>query len=98
MQLERAVDPVAVARPDVSAFRDGSGCGGPHRQAPRQDDPIESSAQWTSTGDGRVSAGLLRTFSGHQNQRPSRAAIDGVMNDRTMSVSNRSPRPIVVPP
>ena len=34
---------------------------------------------------------------GHQNQRPSSAAIDGVMNDRTTRVSNSRPRPMVVP-
>lgn len=42
-------------------------------------------------------AGRGRTFSGHQNHRPIRAAIDGVMNDRTIRVSNSSPSPIVVP-
>jgi hypothetical protein len=34
---------------------------------------------------------------GHQNQRPSSVAMDGVMKDRTISVSNIRPRPIVVP-
>ena len=44
------------------------------------------------TGRGRV-----RTCCGHQNQRPSSAAIDGVMNDRITSVSKINPMPIVVP-
>ena len=33
----------------------------------------------------------------HQNHRPSYAAMDGVMNDRTISMSNSTPRAIVVP-
>ena len=49
------------------------------------------------TGFCLTRAGRERTFSGHQNQRPSSAATDGIMNDRTTSVSNRSPKPIVVP-
>ena len=44
-----------------------------------------------------VLAGRGRTRCGHQNQRPSSAAIDGVMNDRTISVSNSRPIAIVVP-
>ena len=42
-------------------------------------------------------AGRGRTFSGHQNHRPSSAAIDGVMNERTISVSKIRPTPMVVP-
>ena len=42
-------------------------------------------------------AGRGRTICGHQNQRPSSAAIDGVMNERTTSVSNSRPKAIVVP-
>jgi hypothetical protein len=42
-------------------------------------------------------AGRGRTLIGHQNQRPSSAAMDGVMNERTTNVSNNRPRPIVVP-
>jgi hypothetical protein len=45
-----------------------------------------------------MSAGLLRTLSGHQNHLPSKAVIDGVINERTISVSKSRPRPIVVPP
>ena len=41
--------------------------------------------------------GRDRTRCGHQNHLPSSAAMDGVMNDRTTSVSNSSPSPIVVP-
>jgi hypothetical protein len=44
-----------------------------------------------------VLAGRGRTLIGHQNQRPSSAAMDGVMNERTTSVSNSRPGPIVVP-
>jgi len=44
-----------------------------------------------------VLAGRRRTLCGHQNQRPRSAAMDGVMNERTISVSNNSPRPMVVP-
>lgn len=36
-------------------------------------------------------------FSGHQNQRPSSAAIDGVIKERTINVSNSRPRPMVIP-
>jgi hypothetical protein len=35
-----------------------------------------------------VLAGRGRTLIGHQNQRPSRAAMEGVMNERTTNVSN----------
>lgn len=42
-------------------------------------------------------AGCSRTFNGHQNHRPSSAAIDGIMNERTIRVSNSRPSPIVVP-
>ena len=42
-------------------------------------------------------SGRERTLSGHQNQRPSSAAVAGTMNDRTTRVSNNSPRPMVVP-
>ena len=42
-------------------------------------------------------AGRGRTRSGHQNHRPSKVAIDGVMNERTISVSNSRPSAIVVP-
>ena len=38
-----------------------------------------------------------RTFWGHQNQRPSSAAMDGVMNDRTINVSDSGPNPMVLP-
>jgi hypothetical protein len=31
---------------------------------------------------------VLRTRIGHQNRRPSNAAMDSVMNDRTITVSN----------
>ena len=41
--------------------------------------------------------GRVRTTCGHQNQRPISAAIDGVMNDRTISVSNSSPSAMVLP-
>ena len=41
--------------------------------------------------------GRVCTRCGHQNQRPRSAAIDGVMNERTISVSNSRPSPIVVP-
>ncbi len=34
---------------------------------------------------------------GHQNQRPSSAAIAGVMNERTIRVSNSRPNAMVVP-
>ena len=34
---------------------------------------------------------------GHQNHRPRIAAIDGVIKDRTIRVSNSNPRPIVDP-
>jgi hypothetical protein len=44
-----------------------------------------------------VLAGRGRTRCGHQNQRPRSAATDGVMKERTISVSNNSPRPMVVP-
>ena len=44
-----------------------------------------------------VLAGRGRTRCGHQNQRPSSAAIDGVMNERTIRVSNSRPSAIVVP-
>lgn len=44
-----------------------------------------------------VLAGRGRTSCGHQNQRPSSAATEGVMNARTTNVSNKSPKPIVVP-
>ncbi len=42
-------------------------------------------------------AGRERTGTGHQNQRPSRVAIAGIMKARTTNVSNSSPSPIVVP-
>src|SRR6185312_6951043 len=42
-------------------------------------------------------AGRRRTRCGHQNQRPSSTAIDGVRNERTTSVSNNRPMPMVVP-
>ena len=44
-----------------------------------------------------VLAGRGRTRTGHQNHRPSNAAIDGVMNARTTSVSKSRPRANVVP-
>src|ERR1700744_873410 len=44
-----------------------------------------------------VLAGRGRTCCGHQNQRPSIAAMDGVMNARTTSVSNNKPIAIVDP-
>src|ERR1700743_1746516 len=44
-----------------------------------------------------VLAGLAVTRCGHQNQRPRSVATEGVMNERTISVSNSSPRPMVVP-
>jgi hypothetical protein len=44
-----------------------------------------------------VLAGRGRTLIGHQNQRPSRAAMEGVMNERTTNVSNIRPGPMVVP-
>jgi hypothetical protein len=37
---------------------------------------------------GATSGSQGRTFWGHQNQRPRRAATDGVMSDRTIKVSN----------
>ena len=48
--------------------------------------------------DWLLCVGRVETFSGHQNHRPSRAAIEGVMRERTMRVSKRRPRPMVVPP
>jgi hypothetical protein len=39
----------------------------------------------------------VRTSVGHQNQRPISAATEGIMNDRTINVSNSRPRAIVVP-
>lgn len=48
------------------------------------------------TGRAMWLAGRGRTFCGHQNQRPSSAAIDGVISERTINVSNSRPRPIVV--
>jgi hypothetical protein len=39
----------------------------------------------------------LGSVKGHQNQRPSSVAIDGVTNDRMMKVSSNNPRPMVVP-
>src|SRR6201987_882912 len=44
-----------------------------------------------------VLAGRGRTLIGHQNQRPSSAAMDGVMNDLTIRVSNKRPSPMGVP-
>ena len=41
--------------------------------------------------------GLVRMRCGHQNQRPSRAAIEGVMKERTTRVSNSRPIPMVLP-
>ena len=38
-----------------------------------------------------------KVFSGHQNQRPSAAAMEGVMNDRTINVSTSRPNPMVAP-
>jgi hypothetical protein len=49
------------------------------------------------TGRSRKLAGRGRTFCGHQNQRPSSAVMDGIMNARTTNVSNTRPRPMVVP-
>src|SRR6476469_2986822 len=37
---------------------------------------------------GATSGSQGRTFWGHQNQRPRRAATDGVISDRTIKVSN----------
>jgi protein Tex len=51
---------------------------------------VSSSPNFTGTG-------RFRTRTGHQNHRPRIAAMDGVMNDRTISVSNSRPRAIVVP-
>jgi NADP-dependent 3-hydroxy acid dehydrogenase YdfG len=63
--------------------------------------PVEMSIYGPVTAAHQVIPGMLagrgRTLSGHQNQRPSSAAIDGVMNERTISVSNSRPRAIVVP-
>ena len=41
--------------------------------------------------------GRSRTICGHQNQRPMRAAMDGVMNDRITRVSNNRPSAMVLP-
>jgi hypothetical protein len=41
--------------------------------------------------------GLVRTRCGHQNQRLISAAIDGVMKERTTSVSNSRTIPMVLP-
>jgi len=41
--------------------------------------------------------GRCRTCCGHQNHLPSSAAMDGVISDRTISVSKSRPRPMVVP-
>ena len=58
----------------------------------------EGTREWTG-GNGRSNAlaGRDRTCIGHQNQRPNRAAMEGVMNERTTKVSNSRPRPTVVP-
>ncbi len=42
--------------------------------------------------------GRDRTFNGHQNHGPRMAAIDGVISERTISVSSSSPIPMVIPP
>lgn len=51
-----------------------------------------SYVQYTLLGIGRGPFG-----NGHQNHRPSSPARDGVINERTMSVSNNRPRPMVLP-
>src|ERR1700687_535933 len=65
------------------------------------DAPVfESLVRGSVTGSPEESlclAGRERTLCGHQNQRPRSAAMDGVMNERTTSVSNNRPRPMVVP-
>ena len=48
------------------------------------------SGQGCGTGRGR-------TTCGHQNHRPSSAAMAGVMNERTIRVSNNRPSAIVLP-
>ena len=40
---------------------------------------------------------MLKVSSGHQNQRPSAAAIAGVMKARTINVSTSRPNPIAMP-
>lgn len=44
-----------------------------------------------------LEAALGRTRRGHQNQRPSTVAAAGIMNERTIRVSNNNPIMIVVP-
>jgi hypothetical protein len=65
-------------------------CGRAQDTAPCGDSTGSAFGQGRGTGHGRARCG-------HQNQRPSRAASDGVMSDRTTSVSKSSPRPMVVP-
>src|ERR1700760_1689093 len=57
---------------------------------------LEDSARCLGLGHGE-GTGRCRTICGHQNHLPSNAAMDGVINDRTTSVSNSNPRPMVVP-
>src|ERR1700733_7651891 len=64
------------------------GGGGSNRARPIGRGPV---------GRSNALAGRGRTCCGHQNQRPSSAAMDGVMNARTTSVSNSRPRPMVIP-
>ena len=58
---------------------------------------VVASGSGSGSGSGAALPAVRKVFSGHQNHRPSAAAIDGVMNDRTMSVSTSSPKPMVVP-
>lgn len=76
------------------------------RRGPAAHKRYDESAQ-TRTGDSpgfgewiasaEVRAGRALTRIGHQNHRPSSAAIAGVMKERTTSVSKSKPKPIVVP-
>ena len=62
-------------------------------------EPVSAGTFGAAPGAGghRCGTGRGRTRCGHQNHRPSSAAIDGVMNDRMISVSNMRPSPMVVP-
>ena len=65
-----------------------------HCSDPRARGATAAGAAGVGHGDG---TGRVRIRCGHQNQRPSSAAIDGVMNDRITSVTKIRPMPMVVP-
>src|ERR1700730_12606634 len=67
------------------------------RQPKRLDQAgVKDSAFLAGVGHGE-GTGRCRTICGHQNHLPSSVAMDGVMSDRTTSVSKSRPSPIVVP-